>query len=332
MGHYHVIQEAMHRVERLLIIVGSANSPLRHDSIAFTVEDRIAMIDAMLTDEQRQRCIIVPLQDFNITPWWQAAVRNAVKQFQPDDSKVSLIGHSKDASSYYLKAFPEWDNIEVSNFNGLSSTTIRNYMFDNHAVPPPVLGVHHTTEQFIADNIMGRPYIARMIAERKSCLRDIEQYGRDTPDGERVYGPFLAADSIVIQSGHVLLIKRGGHPFQDHWAFPGGFVDHDEDVTEASIRELNEETNLKVPVRVLRSRNIGQIVASKPFRDPRGRIVSFVNIFHLIPEESFKLPLVKRGDDAKEAHWVKIEDIKAEDMAFDHFQLLTQALALLPNE
>ena len=41
----------------------------------------------------------------------------------------------------------------------------------------------------------------------------------------------------------MLLIKRNDHPYIDTWALPGGFVDIDEDITDAAYRELKEETN-----------------------------------------------------------------------------------------
>jgi len=58
-------------------------------------------------------------------------------------------------------------------------------------------------------------------------------------------------DSIVIAKSNtnekkkILLIKRGKSPYKDHWAFPGGRIEHsDTNVQHAAYRELNEETNL----------------------------------------------------------------------------------------
>ena len=83
--------------------------------------------------------------------------------------------------------------------------------------------------------------------------------------------PAVTADSIVITQEaepKVLLIQRGDEPFKGAWAFPGGFMDMDETTEQCAIRELEEETGLRVS-------DVHQIGAySKVDRDPRGRTVT----------------------------------------------------------
>jgi len=83
--------------------------------------------------------------------------------------------------------------------------------------------------------------------------------------------PAVTADSIVITKEvepKVLLIERGDEPFKGCWAFPGGFMNMDETTEQCAIRELEEETGLKVS-------KVHQIGAySKVDRDPRGRTVT----------------------------------------------------------
>lgn len=89
-----------------------------------------------------------------------------------------------------------------------------------------------------------------------------------TYDASKYDRPSVTVDIILIKDGRVLLIRRGGHPCLGKLAFPGGFVEMNEDVYSAAMRELHEETGLKV--RALRQLN----VASKPDRDPRTRIIT----------------------------------------------------------
>ncbi|MFV0265734.1 MAG: NUDIX domain-containing protein [Draconibacterium sp.] len=60
----------------------------------------------------------------------------------------------------------------------------------------------------------------------------------------------LTVDAIVFvrenNNTWVLLIERGREPFKNKWALPGGFIDMDETLEQACIRELQEETGLKV--------------------------------------------------------------------------------------
>lgn len=122
----------------------------------------------------------------------------------------------------------------------------------------------------------------------------------------------------------VLLIKRLGHPYQNRWALPGGFLDvgdaihnQGEDLDEGACRELAEETHLP-----LGTSYIEQLQTfGKPHRDPRMRVIS-VAYFALV--RSSLAPFVVAGDDAKEARWVPLEEAKG--LAFDHDQILSVAV------
>ena len=83
--------------------------------------------------------------------------------------------------------------------------------------------------------------------------------------------PAVTGDCIVItkeENAKVLLIQRGDEPYKGTWAFPGGFMNMDETTEQCAIRELEEETGLKV-------KDVHQIGAySKVDRDPRGRTIT----------------------------------------------------------
>ena len=83
--------------------------------------------------------------------------------------------------------------------------------------------------------------------------------------------PAVTADCVVITKEaepKVLLIQRGTQPFNGCWAFPGGFMNMDETTEQCAVRELKEETGLRLS-------KIQQIGAySKVDRDPRGRAIT----------------------------------------------------------
>jgi 8-oxo-dGTP diphosphatase len=128
--------------------------------------------------------------------------------------------------------------------------------------------------------------------------------------------PAVTADCVVSikePQPKVLLIQRGAAPFKDAWAFPGGFMNMDETTEQCAIRELEEETGLKVAT-------IHQIGAySKVDRDPRGRTitVAYLGIIDA-PKE------VKGMDDAANAKWFSISDLP--HLAFDHYDILKDAI------
>lgn len=138
------------------------------------------------------------------------------------------------------------------------------------------------------------------------------------------YPPFaVTADAIVftITSGqlHVVMVRRGNDPYRGCWALPGGFVEPDEDLADAAARELAEETGIRIP-----SAAMTQLGAyGAPNRDPRMRVVS-IAFWTIQPG----LSELKGGSDASEARLIAVDDVlsKPDGLAFDHHQILTDAL------
>ena len=127
-------------------------------------------------------------------------------------------------------------------------------------------------------------------------------------------------DAVVIQSAHVLLIRRRAEPGRGQWALPGGFLNPEERMLDGAIRELREETKIKVPEAVLR----GSIKASQPYDDPhrseRGRLITQAFLFQL--PDQIELPKVKGSDDADKARWVPLADLKADELFEDHYFII----------
>jgi 8-oxo-dGTP diphosphatase len=128
--------------------------------------------------------------------------------------------------------------------------------------------------------------------------------------------PAVTADCIVITKEaepKVLLIERGDEPFKGCWAFPGGFMNMDETTEQCAIRELEEETGLKVS-------KVYQIGAySKVDRDPRGRTITVAYL--AIIDASMA---VKGQDDAAKAQWFPLSTLP--ELAFDHDEIMWDAI------
>uniref|UniRef100_UPI0032165917 NUDIX hydrolase n=1 Tax=uncultured Draconibacterium sp. TaxID=1573823 RepID=UPI0032165917 len=123
----------------------------------------------------------------------------------------------------------------------------------------------------------------------------------------------LTVDSIVFvkkeSSLKVLLIERGREPFRNKWALPGGFIEMNETLEKACIRELEEETGL-----VLNKMNQYRTYDAID-RDPRHRTISVVFSAEIEMEAK-----VTGSDDAARAEWFSIDNLP--ELAFDHAQIL----------
>lgn len=116
----------------------------------------------------------------------------------------------------------------------------------------------------------------------------------------------------------VLLVRRGGEPYQGSWAFPGGFLQMRETAKDGALRELREETGLEASAVV----ELG--VFSDPDRDPRERVITIAFYALVKPAE------VVGGDDAAEAAWFPIDALP--ELAFDHRQIFEAAMERLRRD
>lgn len=136
--------------------------------------------------------------------------------------------------------------------------------------------------------------------------------------------PFAVTVDLVVLTVRddalkVLAVRRSAEPFLGRWALPGGFVEIDEDLPEAAVRELTEETGLAI-----HALHLEQLATyGAPKRDPRGRTVS-VAYLALAPD----LPLPRAGSDAADAEWVEVDRLLRSKgrLAFDHARILADGV------
>ncbi|MBU3928511.1 MAG: NUDIX hydrolase [Bacteroidetes bacterium] len=131
--------------------------------------------------------------------------------------------------------------------------------------------------------------------------------------------PALTVDALILckttNGTQILLIQRKNPPFQNCWALPGGFMDMEETLEQAVVRELQEEAGLFC-------KNLQQFKSySAVDRDPRGRTISVV-FWEVITEISE----ITAGDDAKKAHWFSLDRLP--ELAFDHGEIVREFRSL----
>lgn len=162
--------------------------------------------------------------------------------------------------------------------------------------------------------------ISRQFLHNK--MSELDPYGRPYPSRQGGYlVPSLAADNVIFRNKEgklqVLLVTRGHDPYAGRLAFPGGFVEYNEDPKHACIRELKEECNIEgVEPKLL-------TISGDPARDPRGHVVSI--IYRVTVSEDAQ-PV--GGDDAAHADFYNVDELLADParLAFDHHQILKYAV------
>jgi bifunctional NMN adenylyltransferase/nudix hydrolase len=325
-GHKAVIDAALEQAKEVVIVVGSSFAA-RNIRNPFTFQERKAMIEACFTEPQHfnyegaqgriktPRIKVVPVSDF---PYddnkWVNAIQKIVDETVPDAKDVGLIGHSKDSTSYYLNIFPRWKNhVEVENVDGINATDIRTALFEGSS--------RYASDVMPKEAFLHMEYIwlknpdIPTIKQEYKMVKKYKEAWKSAP-----FPPtFMTVDAVVVQSGHILLVKRGDMPGKGLWALPGGFLNQDETMLDGAIRELKEETKIKVPVPVLK----GSIKESKTFdapnRSSRGRTITQAFFIDLGVGE---LPKVKGSDDAEKAFWVPFNKVRQEKLFEDHFHII----------
>lgn len=311
-GHAAVARAALGRARKLILLVGSADTP-RTIRNPWSVAERTVMIRVALAQgDADPHLLIRPLRDhlYNEALWVAAVQRSVAEAIRADGggpgARIGLIGQDKDATSYYLRAFPQWPLVDVRKTETLSATELRRYLFEAAGdggagalrmlqanVPAPVF-------EMIEAFRKSSPAYAQLVAE----YRFIDSYRAAWASAP--YPPtFVTTDAVVVHSGHVLLVHRRAEPGKGLWALPGGFVRQDETVREACLRELREETRLKVPLPVLRGSIKGAHVFDHPDRSLRGRTITHAFHFEFPAGE---LPPVRGGDDAARARWFPVSE------------------------
>lgn len=319
-AHLEIIKRATALCDNLIVITGSASQPRTYKN-PFTSRERERMIRAATAGLSITITVVPNIDTIYNDQAWAVRVQKIVSdavydQKGPGLTRIGIIGHKKDDSSFYLDMFPQWGYEDVELIEFLSAVDIRDLYFKRDVNMNFIRGVVPETTFDFLDQFRSTAEYEQIIREREFVANYKKQYA------SLPYPPiFSTADAVVICSGHVLMIKRRAEPGKGLWALPGGYVNAntDKSVEAAMLRELREETQIKVPAPVLR----GSIVRSKVFdaidRSPRGRIIT--HAFHIVLPDG-ELPKVKGSDDAEKARWVPIAEVRSDQCFEDHYEIL----------
>ena len=156
----------------------------------------------------------------------------------------------------------------------------------------------------------------------------------------KYWHPALTTDAVIFgfdkddSSLQILLIKRGKAKkgeipaFEGYWALPGGFIQKDESTDDCVKRELLEESSMKLfdNDKGIEPEFLEQLKTySGKHRDPR-EYVATVAYYALVKKDKYA---IKGGDDAAEARWFPVDKVSELQLAFDHAQIIQDAIERL---
>ena len=334
-AHIKTIKKGLEIADNLIIVVGSSNKPPTIKN-PWNAEQRIYIIKKAILEEYGEathkkwsdtvkptilhRIIFVKTRDYlyNDYKWSTEVYSKAIDKAATDDKKTVLLGCMKDDSSYYLKMFPQWDLHKMPYLWNLDSTDIRKALFEQGSlkkedkVPDIVIKEVERWKRFSKDRFNG------LIGEYQH-YKDYHKQWEKAP-----YPPtFNTVDALVIKSGCALLIKRGFRPGKGLWALPGGFLDNSQRIKDSALRELKEETRIRIPKKELDQSIKDMQIFDHPQRSLRGRTITYA---YLIDLGNGTLPKVKADSDAEGAFWLPMGDVhKGENRFFeDHHSIIVK--------
>lgn len=304
-GHIETIKKALEIADNVIIVIGSAYRP-RDPKNPWTILERMDMIQFVLERELKDdfhRIKITYCLDYMYNDnRWLEEVQLRVGAFIPDpEASIALIGVHKDATSFYLDMFPKWEYYEAEIVKILSATDVRIAYFEGR-LEDIRDSIFNSTYSFLLGWVATKEF--KGLKEEYDMLIEYEKSWKKAP-----YPPiFVTTDAIVIKDGYVLMVKRKAAPGKGTYALPGGFVNPDELLIDSMIRELKEETKIKVPIPVLKGSIVTKNVFDHPFRSLRGRTITHGYLIELTQKGA--LPKVTGADDAEKAIWIALADIE----------------------
>ncbi len=322
-AHVEIIKRAQALADQVIVAVGSSRQPRTYKN-PFTFDERVQMLVSSLDDSSNIR--FYPIIDYNDDNRWALQVQELMNHEIAHaemldnetitDDDIAIIGHTKDASSFYLEMFKQWKLVEVEQLEPLNATDVRDLYFREDVNLSFLREVIPTNALRYLEHFQNTEEYRQIIRER----RHIEQYKLQYK--HLPYEPvFVTTDAVVFHCGQVLMVKRRSEPGKGLWALPGGFLNAgtDRSLEDAMLRELKEETNIKVPLPVLR----GSIKRSQVFdslnRSARGRTIT--HAYNILLQDGPQ-PKVRGADDAEVAKWVPLASVQPEECFEDHYQII----------
>lgn len=253
---------------------------------------------------------------------WLAELQSALSaiEIKPQEFKdlkdcdVTLYGSIKDKQ--YLSYFPQWKFKEVRGVDSVDAERVRECFFRKDTLDLKE-ACPHSVFKLLKEEIDKNTDGYQKLHEEFRQINNYKEQWRGAP-----FPPtFVTVDAIVKKSGHVLICRRNIYPGKGLLCLPGGFLKGSESLIESCLRELKEESRIKIPKDELRKRIIKEKVFDHPLRSTRGRTITHGFYFDL---GTGSLPKVHGETDVDKAFWMPLNEVseRADEFFEDHWHII----------
>lgn len=318
LGHEALIKHALSRCAELVVVLGSAGkAPTVRNP--WTDLGRAQILNQVLPNYKIHYARVA---DHYSDDAWLVSLKVALSSYINEGDEVIFFCHEKDIA-YYKNVFPDW---KIENVPGLSAqgrtldaTMVREVIFESDPASLTKESFEGLLSPLVAGLIVDWVATkgAQQLFREYQYIREYKQQWSGAP-----YAPiFVTVDGVVIYKGKLLMIRRKAEPGAGLIALPGGFIGEKEPLIDAAIREVHEETGVRLKREWLRSVK----VFDNPDRSQRGRTITHAHRFDIPSEVPLKL---RAASDASKAFWVDLSmaSLYTEQMFEDHDQIVRAML------
>ena len=129
--------------------------------------------------------------------------------------------------------------------------------------------------------------------------------------------PKIGVGGLVVDKGKLLLIRRAYEPSSGLWSIPGGLLEVGESLEEAVVREIEEETGIKVEVKELLD------VLNFVIKDEAGKVK-----YHYVLIDFLAKPVggeLRPSRETLDVRWVSLKDIEKYSLTRTARRLISKA-------
>lgn len=273
-GHLHNILEALQHSKFLVVNVGSSHSSSNiKNPFSYEFRKKLITLDLLSAGIDLSRVAVEPLSDyFYQEELWQESLRCNVLKHVAYDQSIAIVGHEKDESSYYLKSFPEWGFIPVTNYKNYNATDFREAYYCGNILDEYMCSNNRLNGSYQSlKDYMSKPNYYRLKQEYEIVNKHKELCYKDQVSHDVAL--------FIIHKGKILLSKRLFHPGLGLWSLPMGNIIGAESVEDSLYRNFNSNNVIIENNESFAYTKLPTVIFDYESRSLLGRVISHVGVF-----------------------------------------------------